>query len=113
MGEQKAATPQWPAFEIRAEGLLEAHDGFALIVGEDGPGMAKVDRDPLGGGAAHHRVDLGQPLARRLRPVGVRRGLCEVADPHAREVQVVGRIVRIEEPVSEPERLGILAAGER
>ena len=92
VGEQQPATPEGPAIEVRAEGLLEARGRFALVVGEHGPGMAEVDRDPFGRGVAHQRLDLGQPLARRRRAAGERRGLGEVADGHAGELQVVGRI---------------------
>ena len=64
--------------------------------------MAERDREPLGRGVAHQRLDLGEPLARRLRAVGVHRGLGEVADRHAGEMQMVSRIARVEQPLGEP-----------
>ena len=94
MGEQQAATPQEPAIEIRAAGLLEMRGGSAFIVGEHGPGIAKVDRDLLGRDVADHRLDLGQPLPRQRVAVGVRCSLREVADGHAGEMQTVGRITQ-------------------
>ena len=43
----------------------------------------------------------------------MRRGLCEVADGHAGEMQMVGRIARVEQPLGEPERLGMATVRQR
>jgi hypothetical protein len=113
VGEQKPATPERPATEVRAEGLLEARRRFTLIVGEHGPGVAKVDRDPLGREVPNHRLDLVQPLAARLQAARVRRRLGQVADGHTGEMQMVGRVAGVEQPRGEVERLGMAALRQR
>ena len=75
--------------------------------------MPEVDRDPFGRGVAHQRLDLGQPFARLRRAAGGTRGLGEVADGHARDLQVVSRVARVEQPLGEPERLGMTTVRQR